>query len=173
MLFRSVGGETPNLVDAGNGSTTLAALTTATTTAQSITPVTVGASSLTGIDFLLMMVPAIAVALTLADPGSTVGIQGEHLARLDAATKDPQLRNYFWLNRKNAPASQAAVLIAVTATCQPPSLPQMEAWLGGTEGPLAAITPRGLITGLKKCRGLQALALAPARQFRLVLVLPS
>ncbi|MGB8326774.1 MAG: SdrD B-like domain-containing protein [Steroidobacteraceae bacterium] len=46
-----VGGENPALVDAGNGSTTLAALTTATTTAESITPVALGASGATGIDF--------------------------------------------------------------------------------------------------------------------------
>jgi trimeric autotransporter adhesin len=46
-----VGGETPQLMDAGNGSTTLAALTTATTTAQSITPVAIGIVDATGIDF--------------------------------------------------------------------------------------------------------------------------
>ncbi|NJM52406.1 MAG: DUF11 domain-containing protein, partial [Blastocatellia bacterium] len=46
-----VGGETPNLVDAGNGSTTLAALTTSTTTAQSISPVTIGTAHITGADF--------------------------------------------------------------------------------------------------------------------------
>ena len=46
-----VGGEVPSKVDAGNGSTTLAALTTATTTAQSITAVTIGSSDITGVDF--------------------------------------------------------------------------------------------------------------------------
>lgn len=46
-----VGGETPSLADAANGSTTLAALTTATTTAQSITAVTISASSVSGLDF--------------------------------------------------------------------------------------------------------------------------
>lgn len=46
-----VGGETPDLADAGDGSTTLAALTTATTTPQSIAPVTVGAGDVTGVDF--------------------------------------------------------------------------------------------------------------------------
>ena len=50
-LTDRVGGEVPNKVDAGNGSTTLAALTTATTTAQSITTVTVGASDIPNIDF--------------------------------------------------------------------------------------------------------------------------
>ena len=46
-----VGGEIPALVDAGDGATTLAALTTATTTAQSVTPVTLGATDVTGVDF--------------------------------------------------------------------------------------------------------------------------
>ncbi|MBK9420369.1 MAG: right-handed parallel beta-helix repeat-containing protein [Flavobacteriales bacterium] len=46
-----VGGEVPNKVDAGNGSTSLAALTTASTTAQSITIATVGSVDITGIDF--------------------------------------------------------------------------------------------------------------------------
>lgn len=46
-----IGGETPNLSDAGDGSTTLAALTTASTTAQSITAVTVPSASVTGLDF--------------------------------------------------------------------------------------------------------------------------
>ncbi|MEQ1661544.1 MAG: right-handed parallel beta-helix repeat-containing protein [Thiobacillus sp.] len=46
-----VGGESPQLVDAGNGSTTLAALTTVTTTAQSITAATLANSNLGGLDF--------------------------------------------------------------------------------------------------------------------------
>lgn len=46
-----VGGEDPTKTDAGNGSTTLSALTTGTTTAESITSVALGTSSVTGIDF--------------------------------------------------------------------------------------------------------------------------
>src|SRR5262249_54676504 len=46
-----VGGEDLTKLDAGNGSTTLAALTTSTTTAQSITSVTLTGSSVTGINF--------------------------------------------------------------------------------------------------------------------------
>ncbi len=46
-----VGGESPQLIDAGNGSTTLAALTTASTTAQSITAATLSNSNITGLDF--------------------------------------------------------------------------------------------------------------------------
>jgi hypothetical protein len=50
-LTDRVGGEVPGKSDAGNGSTTLGALTTATTTPQSITSVNLGAANLTNVDF--------------------------------------------------------------------------------------------------------------------------
>ncbi|HEY6351308.1 MAG TPA: SdrD B-like domain-containing protein [Candidatus Angelobacter sp.] len=46
-----VGGEDPTKIDAGNGSTTLAALTAGNNTPQSITSIVLAASSVTGIDF--------------------------------------------------------------------------------------------------------------------------
>lgn len=46
-----VGGEDPTKIDAGNGATTLAALTTGTNTPQSVTSLALGTSSVTGIDF--------------------------------------------------------------------------------------------------------------------------
>ena len=46
-----VGGEDPAKADAGNGSTTLAALTAGSLTPQSITSVTAGTSAITGLDF--------------------------------------------------------------------------------------------------------------------------
>ena len=46
-----VGGEVPSKADAGNGSTTLAALVSATTAAQSVTTVTLGAANVGGVDF--------------------------------------------------------------------------------------------------------------------------
>jgi hypothetical protein len=46
-----VGGEVPGKADAGNGSTTLAALTTSTNAPQSITSVVLGTNSVTGLDF--------------------------------------------------------------------------------------------------------------------------
>lgn len=46
-----VGGEDPTKIDAGNGSTTLAALTAGNATPESITSVTLGTSSVSGIDF--------------------------------------------------------------------------------------------------------------------------
>ena len=46
-----VGGEVPSKADAGNGGTTLGALTTAATAPQSITTVTSGGPNVTGVDF--------------------------------------------------------------------------------------------------------------------------
>ncbi len=46
-----VGGEVPASVDAGDGSTTLAALTVGAVTPQSITSVVLGASNITGVEF--------------------------------------------------------------------------------------------------------------------------
>jgi hypothetical protein len=46
-----VGGEAPDKADAGNGSTTLAALTTATTAPQSVTTISLTESDVTGLDF--------------------------------------------------------------------------------------------------------------------------
>ena len=129
---------------------------------------------LSGIDFLLMLVPAIGAALTLTGANSTVGIRGQHLPRLDAALKDPQLRSYLWINRKHALSSHPGVMITLATTAAPLSRSQVDAWFKGDDGPLVAVSSRGLIAGLQKCRGVLALSLAPqARQFRLVLVLPT
>lgn len=128
---------------------------------------------LSGIDFLLMMVPVIGAALTLTNPNTTVSIRGFHLPRLDAALKDPQLRSHLWINRKHALTSHPSVLISVATTSPALERPEVEAWFRGDDGPLATVSSRGLLAGLEKCRGLLALALAPqAKQFSLILVLP-
>jgi hypothetical protein len=128
---------------------------------------------LSGIDFLLMMVPAIGAALTLTGANTTVGIRVQQLPRIDAATKDTQLRGFLWVNRKHALPSHPAVLITLTTTAAPLSRAQAEAWLRGDAGPLATVSPRGLLAGLQKCRGLLALSQPPQTgQFRLALVLP-
>ena len=129
---------------------------------------------LSGIDFLLMMVPAIGAALTLTAANTTVGVHGQHLSRLDAVTKDPRLKNYLWLNRRHAPVSQPGLLLTVAATAAPFSRSQAEGWLKGELVALAAVTPRGLIAGLRKGQGLLGLSLAPhADQWQLVLALPT
>jgi len=128
---------------------------------------------LSGIDFLLMVVPVIGAALTLAAANTTVGIRGEPLPRLDAIAKDPRFRSYLWINRKHALISHPGVLLTVAADAPPFSRARAEAWLKGEDRPLAAVTPRGLIAGLRQCQGVFGISLTPhADQCRLVLALP-
>ena len=129
---------------------------------------------LSGINFLLMMVPALSVALSQAAANTTVGVHGEHCSRLDATVKDSRLRSYLWINRRNVLGSHAGVLIIIAVSSPPLARAQIEAWLKGEYAPLAALTPRGLLAGVRKCQGLLGFSLPPqADQFRLVLALPT
>lgn len=129
---------------------------------------------LTGIDFLLMMVPVIGVALTIAPEGTTVRIRTEHANRLDVAARDVRHRSLLWLNRRNALTSQPGVVVTVSAAAHALARADAEAWLRGTANPLPAITARGLVLGLRKARGLFGVAVGTgAGAFHLVLSLPT
>lgn len=128
---------------------------------------------LTGIDFLLLMVPSIGVALASASSNSTIGITVQEIPRLDTLTRETKLGDYVWVNRRNAVISRPGVLITITAAAPPFSRVNAEAWLRGESPTLATITPRGLITGLRKCRGLLSVSVAPhGEEFRLAVSLP-
>jgi CheY-like chemotaxis protein len=128
---------------------------------------------LSGIDFLLLLIPAVGAALTLAAPKSTVGIRTDITARLELVTKDSLRRNYFWLNRKRSLGSHAALVISVSVGAPALSAADVDAWLDGTYEPLATITARGLLRGIAKCQGLIGVAVTPqASQFNLVIALP-
>lgn len=128
---------------------------------------------LSGIDFLLMMTPALGAALRLAPANTTIGIDAEHCARLDAVPKTPHLRDYLWMNRKNALGSCPGVAMSIIASAPPLSRSEIDAWFHGNLKPLAALTPRGLQAGILACHGLLAFSLSPqADRFRLILVLP-
>lgn len=127
-----------------------------------------------GIEFLLMLVPALGAALALAPEGTTVGIQGEHFSRLENVLREPRLKNHLWLNRKHALNSHAGIILAVTGSAAPLARGQLEAWFKGEYTPLAAVTPRGLLSGVKKSQGLLGVAQPPqAAQFQLLLALPT
>jgi len=129
---------------------------------------------LSGIDFLLMLVPLIGGGLVLTGPSTTVGVKTEQLPRLDAALKLPRLKNGLWLNRKNAILSHPAVLITILADAPALNRTQAEAWLKGEHAPFASLPARRIFNGIQKCQGLFAIALAPeAKQFRVALVLPT
>jgi CheY-like chemotaxis protein len=129
---------------------------------------------LSGIAFLLMILPALAAALALASPGTTVGIRGQHYGRLVAVLKDSKLRSYLWLNRRNALLSHSGWLIVISSSAPALSRAHAESWLKGAYPPLEAITPRGLIDGTQKCHGLLGFSVSPqADHFRLCLALPT
>lgn len=128
---------------------------------------------ISGIDFLLMTAPALALALTVAGPHSTVGVSVEPLPRIDTVTREARHRNCAWLNRKPAWHNQPGVMILITAAGPALSRTEAEAWLKGQHTQLATVTSRGLIRGIEKSRGLAGLSLAPADDdFRMVLALP-
>lgn len=130
--------------------------------------------AISGIDFLLMMVPAIEVALTIAPPNTTVRVHAEPWPRLENAARDARLTGFLWINRRNAALGQPGVVVSLAASGPAFSREDAEAWLKGECPRLGSVTARGLLAGLQKCRGLLGLALAPgAEQFRLALVLPT
>jgi CheY-like chemotaxis protein len=131
-------------------------------------------NGLSGIQFLLMMVPAIGAALTAAPSGSTVRIEAGGLSRLDYISRDPTLKAYLWINRRHAIHSQSGQIVSLAAAGPALTRAQAEAWLKGDYPPFAHITARGLIHGIQKCRGVLGFAVAPEYpEFRLALVLPN
>ncbi len=129
---------------------------------------------LSGIAFLLMMFPAITTALSLAAPNTTVGVRGEHFARLDNVLKDSKTRSCYWLNRRHALISHPGWLIEVSASAPAFSRPIIEQWLTGEYAPLSSFTPRGIIEGIQKSHGLLGFSLiSQEEQFRLLLALPT
>lgn len=128
---------------------------------------------ISGIEFLLMMVPSIGVALACALPNSTVGIQAKFLPRLEAAPRDAKMKDFLWMNRRNAVISQPGLLVTMTATGPAFTRADAEAWTKSSYAPLSAVTARGLISGIQKCRGLMGIAVVPSSdEFRLALALP-
>ena len=129
---------------------------------------------LSGIDFLLMVIPAIGAALACASPGTTVGIAIEFAPRLDAVTRDPLRRRLLWVNRRRALSSHPVLVVTLSADGPSLTPTEVEDWLKGEHAPLTAVTPRGLLSGIEKCRGALGAAVAPeAAKFQLLLVLPT
>ncbi len=132
------------------------------------------ARGVSGIDFLLMMVPAIGAALASAPVNTTVRIDATHLTRLESILKEAASKQLLWVNRKHAPISQPAVQITISSPAPALTRPEFEAWLKGEPTRLASIAPRGLIAGLQKSHALLGIATAPAApQFRITLALPA
>jgi CheY-like chemotaxis protein len=129
---------------------------------------------LSGISFLLLVLPSLAAALSLSAPNTTVGVSGERWPRLDMLLTSPRTRSHLWLNRRNSLISHAGWVITITASAPALTRASAEEWLKGEFAPLATITARGVIEGVQKAHGLLGFAVAPESQdFRLFLALPA
>jgi CheY-like chemotaxis protein len=130
--------------------------------------------AMSGIDFLLMMTPAIGVALSIAPANTTVGVAGQHIGKLDLVTRDPHFRRFLWINRRTANTNAPGIAIVISASAPAFLRPTADEWFKGDPGPLAGVPARGLLLGLQKCKGLLGVALAPeSERFRLVLAVPT
>jgi hypothetical protein len=129
--------------------------------------------SLTGIDFLMMMIPVLEAALTGAPAESTVRVSSEPVGRLDVAMTDLRFRSCLWFNRRQSAGGVPGVLIVVSSAGNALSEDAAESWLRGESTLASNLTSRGLVKGAQKSKGLVGVAVQPAaKQFVLVLALP-
>jgi CheY-like chemotaxis protein len=129
---------------------------------------------LSGIEFLLLLVPSITAALEVAAPCTTVQVRSEGMPRLDVAPRDPHARDFLWVNRKQSLHSHAGILLHIRTSAPALEQPQVKAWLEGTSPCPIKIPVRGLLHGLVKCKGMLGLTVAPTHErFELLIALPT
>jgi hypothetical protein len=130
-------------------------------------------ASLTGIDFLLMFVPALIQAISMSPKNSTIWVRSMELNRLDEAVQDAHWREMLWINRRNANVSCPGVAIAIRSRATALSEPQASAWFHGRVADALHISSQGLLHGVTKAKGLIGLAIRPeAERHEMVIVLP-
>lgn len=129
---------------------------------------------ISGIELLLLLIPAIGAALEVAPAGTTVQVRCEGLIRLDAAPRDHRSRDHLWVNRKSALLSHPGIFLVIKASGPAFDQAQIKSWLEGGSGSPLKIPARGLVHGLTKCKGMLGIAVSPPRdRFDLVLALPT
>ena len=129
---------------------------------------------LSGIELLLLLIPALGAALELTAPGTTVQVRAEGLTRLDAAQRDLRSREFLWVNRKQALHRQPGVLLRIKTGASALDHAQVKNWLEGHQASSIKLPARGLLHGLTKCKGTLGLTVAPTHErFELVLALPT
>jgi CheY-like chemotaxis protein len=129
---------------------------------------------LSGIEFLLMVVPLMEAAVSRAAANSTIGVHVQALSRLDAAAKEPLFRGYLWANRRLSTLSRPGALVRISAAALALARSDAEAWLKDNTGTLGDISSRGVISGIQKSKGFFATAVSPQQgRFEFVLALPT
>jgi hypothetical protein len=131
-------------------------------------------NGLSGIELLLLLIPAFGAAVENAPPGTTITVRSEGLERLDAAPRTLRVRDFIWINRRNAIHAQPGVWLSIRGSGVALTQGQIKSWLEGGDSVQVRIPARGLLHGLTKCRGMIGLSVAPTHQrFELVLALPT
>jgi len=129
---------------------------------------------LSGIELMLLLIPALGAALELTAPGTTVQVRAQGLTRLDAAQRELRTREFLWVNRKQALHSQPGVLLTIRTGASALNRAQIKDWLEGQQTSPIKLPIRGLLHGLAKCKGMFGLAVAPVHaRFEVVLALPT
>ena len=134
----------------------------------------IAATGLTGIEFLLVMVPAISQALEIAAQGSTLRVRCEPIARIEQACREFRRDEFMWVNRRNATTSSPGILISILSNGTAPTEDDASNWLRGHPSGALRIPSRGLVHGVQKARGLLGVSVSPkADRFTLILALPA
>lgn len=129
--------------------------------------------SLSGLDFLTLLVPLLVQALANAPVGSTVRTKYESLRRLEEASRGARAENFIWVNRRNALLSSPGLMLSILTHGEPPSEAEASVWLRGNAGKNLQTSARGLIHGVQKCRGAAGVAIRPnAASFEIILAVP-
>ncbi len=131
------------------------------------------ARGLTGIDFLLMLVPALVQALELAAPGTTVRIHNALLNRLDEPYRDAQAASFMWVNRRNVRGSNPGIRLSIRVNAAAPTPEEASSWLHGDHDTKLRTPSSGLVHGIQKAKGAMGISISPnADRFEIILVLP-
>jgi len=130
-------------------------------------------AGLTGIDFLLLFVPALIQALELAPPNTTVQVRCDEYTRLGDIVGDIRWREFLWINRRNALSSNPGVTVAIRASAPALEEADVSQWLRGTSSTVLLTPSRGISLGIQKAKGVLGTAVRPhGEKFEMVLGLP-
>ncbi|HTL68102.1 MAG TPA: response regulator [Lacunisphaera sp.] len=135
---------------------------------------TVIAVGLTGMDFLLMLVPALCNALELAPEGSTTQVTCREMVALDSIFDEPARKHFLWINRKHASIARSGVIINIRSTAAASESAELGAWVRGEPVNSLRIPSRGLLLGLQKCKGVLGFGIRPhAVRYEMLIALPA
>ncbi|HVT73538.1 MAG TPA: response regulator [Lacunisphaera sp.] len=134
---------------------------------------TIAAAGLTGMDFLLMLVPALCNALELAPAGSTTQVACRETIALTAIFDEPGRKHFLWINRKHASVARSGVTISIRTSAVASDASELGAWVRGNAVDSLRMPSRGLLHGLRKSKGVLGFAVRPeAARYEMLLALP-